>query len=298
MATTATLNETRPKASARRRWHHLRRGLRVGTSHLILGALALIWLIPFYWLVITSLKPIDQIFTRPLRWLPEPFVWGNYVEALTDPAFPFFHLLGNSLIYAVPSTVGIALSCAIAAYGFARMEFWGRDTLFVITLSTMMLPGVVTLIPTYVLFRKLGLVGDYSALIIPSFFGDAFYIFLMRQFFQTLPWELTDSARVDGASEWRIFWQIMLPLIKPAVLVVVVFQFLWTWNDFMGPLIYLDDNRKFPLSIGLFAFQTQRQTYWNLMMAASLVVALPLMVIFFLAQRQFIEGITLTGVKG
>ena len=121
---------------------------------------------------------------------------------------------------------------------------------------------------------------------------------LSTQFFQTLPWELTDSARVDGASEWRIFWQIMLPLIKPAVLVVVVFQFLWTWNDFMGPLIYLDDNREFPLSIGLFAFQTQRQTYWNLMMAASLVVALPLMIIFFLAQRQFIEGITLTGVKG
>jgi multiple sugar transport system permease protein len=157
---------------------------------------------------------------------------------------------------------------------------------------------VVTMIPTYVLFRKLDLVGGYTPLVLPSFFGDAFFIFLMRQFFQTLPWELTDSGRVDGASEWRIFWQIMLPLIKPAILVVIVFNFLGCWNDFMGPLIYLGTSDKFPLSLGLYTFQTQRQTVWNLMMAASLIVTLPMMVIFFLAQRQFIEGITLTGIKG
>ena len=287
----------RPRVSARRR-RHSREIIRVVLSHMALGALALVWLVPFYWLVMTSLKPIDQIFTRPLKWVPEPFVWRNYVDALTDPAFPFFKLLGNSMIYAVPSTIGIVLSCAIVAYGFARMDFWGRDVLFVVTLSTMMLPGVVTMIPTYVLFRKLDLVGGYTPLVLPSFFGDAFFIFLMRQFFQTLPWELTDSGRVDGASEWRIFWQIMLPLIKPAILVVIVFNFLGCWNDFMGPLIYLGTSDKFPLSLGLFTFQTQRQTVWNLMMAASLIVTLPMMVIFFLAQRQFIEGITLTGIKG
>lgn len=267
-------------------------------GHLILGSLALVWMVPFYWLVITSLKPLSQVFTRPLSWFPDPILWSNYPKALTNPAFPFFRLLGNSLTYAVPSTVGAVLSCSLAAYGFARIEFKGRDALFLITLSTMMLPGVVTLIPTYVLFRKFGLVGSYAPLVLPSFFGGAFYIFMLRQFFMTLPWELTDAAHVDGASEWRIFWQILLPLIKPAVLVVVVFNFLGCWNDFMGPLIYLDDNSKFPLSIGLYAFQTKHATEWNQMMAAALVVTLPLMIIFFLAQRQFIEGITITGMKG
>ncbi|MCI0526143.1 MAG: carbohydrate ABC transporter permease, partial [Nitrospira sp.] len=266
--------------------------------HLLLGGLALMWMIPFYWLVITSLKPLDQVFTRPLRWMPEPILWWNYVEALTNPAFPFFQLLNNSLFYSVLSTVGVTLSCSIVAYGFARLRFRGRDFLFAVTLATLMLPGVVTLIPTYLIFHKLGLVGSYGPLVIPPFFGDAFYIFLLRQFFKTLPWELTDAARVDGAGELLIFWKIMLPLIRPAVLVVIVFNFLYTWNDFTGPLIYLNDNLKFPLSLGLYAFQTRHQTEWNLMMAAALVVTIPLITIFFVAQKQFIEGITLTGTKG
>jgi ABC-type glycerol-3-phosphate transport system permease component len=255
-------------------------------------------MVPFYWLVITSLKPLDQVFARPPRWLPEPVLWGNYVEALTNPAFPFLQLLRNSLFYSALSTIGVTLSCSVVAYGFARMRFRGRDFLFAITLATLMLPGVVTLIPTYLIFHKLRLVGSYGPLVIPPFFGDAFYIFLLRQFFKTLPWELTDAARVDGASELLIFWKIMLPLIRPAVLVVVVFNFLYTWNDFMGPLIYLNDNLKFPLSLGLYAFQTKHETEWNLMMAAALVVTLPLIMIFFAAQKQFIEGITVTGTKG
>jgi multiple sugar transport system permease protein len=277
---------------------HLKQWLGAISRHLLLSSLALIWMIPFYWLVITSLKPLNQVFTKPLRWTPDPILWSNYVEALTNPTFPFFQLLSNSLFYSILSTVGVTLSCAIVAYGFARLRFRGRDFLFAVTLATLMLPGVVTLIPTYIIFRKLGLVGSYGPLVIPPFFGDAFYIFLLRQFFKTLPWELTDAARVDGASELLIFWKIMLPLIRPAVLVVVVFNFLYTWNDFMGPLIYLNDNLKFPLSLGLYAFQTKYETEWNLMMAAALVVTLPLITLFFIAQKQFIEGITLTGTKG
>ncbi len=277
-----------------------RRGrlLRLAVTYFILTAVALLWIIPFLWLIITSLKPLEQVFAVPPIWVPQPILWRNYVEAMTSEGFPFFRLLGNSMYYSVFSTIGIVISCALSAYGFARMRFWGRDVWFVVLLATMMVPGVVTMIPTYVLFRLVGWVGGYAPLIVPSFFGAAFYIFMLRQFFLTLPWELTESARVDGAGELMIFTRIMVPLIRPALMVVVVFNFLGCWNDFMGPLIYVSDNANFPLSLGLFAFRTKYQTQWHLTMAASLVVTIPMMALFFAAQRQFIEGITLTGLKG
>jgi ABC-type glycerol-3-phosphate transport system permease component len=263
-----------------------------------LTVVALLWLVPFLWLIITSLKPLPQVLTRPPVWIPHPILWRNYVDALTSPTFRFGRLLLNSLFYSVVSTVGIVISCTLVAYGFARMRFWGRDFWFLVMLATMMLPGVVTMIPTYVLFRVIGWVGGYAPLIVPSFFGYPFYIFLLRQFFLNLPWELTESAKVDGAGDLRIFLSIMLPLIRSALMVTVVFNFLGCWNDFMGPLIYLSDNSKFPLSLGLYAFQTKYYASWNLMMAASLVVTIPMMILFFAAQRQFIEGITITGLKG
>ncbi|MHB0875402.1 MAG: carbohydrate ABC transporter permease [Anaerolineae bacterium] len=274
-----------------------RRLAAAAVRQLLLASLGLLWLIPFMWLIITSLKPLEQVFTRPPQWIPEPILWRNYVEALTSPGFPFIKLLGNSMFYAGLSTIGVVLSCTLVAYGFARMKFWGRDAWFVVLLATMMLPGVVTMIPTYVLFRLVGWVGGYAPLIVPSFTGSAFFIFMLRQFFLGLPWELTESARVDGAGELTIFGRIMLPLIRPAIMVTVVFTFLGCWNDFMGPLIYLSDNTKFPLSLGLYAFQTKYQRSWNLMMAASLVVTIPMMIMFFAAQKQFIEGITITGMK-
>ncbi|HNB52472.1 MAG TPA: carbohydrate ABC transporter permease, partial [Anaerolineales bacterium] len=190
------------------------------------------------------------------------------------------------------------LSCAVVAYGFARLRFPGRDLLFSLTLATLMIPAIVTLIPTFLLFKTFGMIGSYAPLIVPRFFGDAFFIFMMRQFFKSLPEELADAARVDGASEFRIFWQIMLPLVQPALIVVGVFTFLWTWHDFFGPLIYLSDSNQFPLSLGLFAFRAQRTTEWGLMMAGSVLATLPLVIIFFVAQKYFIEGIKLTGVKG
>jgi len=276
----------------------MRKGIFAFLTYVILSATAALFVIPFLWLVITSLKPLNQVFTDPPRWIPDPIVWQNYVEALTSPAFPFLRLLRNTLFYSVFSTLGVVISCSIVAYAFARMEFWGRDLLFSITLSTMMLPGIVTLIPTYVLFRVFGWVGTYAPLIVPYFFGSAFNIFLLRQFLMTIPWELTDAARVDGANEFVILWKILLPLVRPALMVVAVFHFMWTWNDFMGPLIYLDDASEYPLVLGLYAFQTRFGVKWNLMMAASLSVTFPLIALFFAAQRQFIEGITLTGLKG
>jgi multiple sugar transport system permease protein len=290
--------QTRPHRLTRRR--HIARHRVVGAfvTHLLLSGVAVLFLIPFLWLVITSLKPINQVFTDPPQWIPDPVLWSNYVEALTSPAFPFARLMGNTLYYAITTTIGVVVSSGVVASAFARMNFWGRDTLFAITLATMMLPGIVLLIPTYILFQTFGWVGSYAPLIVPSFFGSAFNIFLLRQFMMTIPWDLSDAAHVDGAGDFTILWRIILPLVKPALMVVAVFHFMYTWNDFLGPLIYLDNASEYPLVLGLYAFQTRFGIQWHLMMAASLAVTFPLLMLFFVAQRYFIEGITLTGVKG
>jgi multiple sugar transport system permease protein len=227
-------------------------------------------------------------------------MWSNYPKALTSPSFPFLRLLSNTIFYTVTSTLGVLISSTIVAYGFARMDFRGRDTLFGITLATLMLPGIVTLIPTYVLFSALGLVGSYAPLILPVWFGTAFNIFLLRQFMMTIPFDLTDAARVDGAGDFVILWRVMVPLIRPALLVVAIFHFLYTWNDFMGPLIYLSDSNDFPLVLGLFSFRGRfgASIDWPLMMSASMAIIAPVVLLFFVAQRYFIEGVTLTGLKG
>lgn len=289
---------TIPDAQALRTRKLIRQFFSRTISHTILIATAALFVIPFVWLIVTSLKPIDQVFTDPPQWIPEPILWSNYLEALTTPAFPFLTLLKNTLFYVVMTTIGTVVSSTMVAYAFARLRFKGRDTLFMITLSTMMLPGIVTLIPTYLLFRWLDWVGGYAPLIVPAFFGGAFNIFLLRQFMTTIPWELTDAAYVDGANDFVILWQLIVPLITPALMVIAVFNFMYTWNDFFGPLIYLDELSEYPLVMGLYAFQTRHSILWNLLMAASLATCFPLIVLFFVAQRYFIEGITLTGMKG
>jgi len=288
------------RAGVRRRlWRRfLRYTLSAAIGYTALSVVSLAYLVPFLWLVITSLKVQEQVFTLPLTWIPDPIMWDNYYRAITFAGFPFFLLLQNSLYYAVLSTVGIIISCSMVAYAFARIPFRGRDILFAITVATLMIPAVVTMIPTYIIFRKLNWVGTYNPLIVPSWLGSAFFIFMMRQFMMGLPWELTDAARVDGAGELRILVTIMLPLMKPALLVVGVFNFMWCWNDFFYPVIYVNEAGKMPLSLGLYAFMTRGQTLWPYLMAMSLIVSLPIIIIFFLAQRQFIEGITLTGLKG
>ncbi|MGQ9555938.1 MAG: carbohydrate ABC transporter permease [Anaerolineae bacterium] len=267
-------------------------------SYTLLVLVGLAFFVPFLWLVVTALKPLNQVFTIPPIWIPNPILWENFRLALTHPAFPFMRLAYNSLYYSLLSTLGVTLASSVAAYAFARIPFPGRTALFAVTLGTMMIPGVVTMIPTYLIFKWLGWIGSYRPLIIPAWTGSAFFIFMLRQFMMTLPWELSDAARVDGASELGILVRIMLPLMKPALLVVVLFNFMWCWNDFMGPLIYLNNTRLYPLSLGLYAFLSREGIKWNLLSAAALVITAPIIIIFFLAQQQFIEGITMTGIKG
>ncbi|MEX1018195.1 MAG: carbohydrate ABC transporter permease [Litorilinea sp.] len=296
----AQISEAQSQVTGRRRtapfaW---RSYLGSGVTHFLLISIAALFFLPFLWLIITSLKMESQVFTTPPTWIPNPIQWQNYPDALTSPAFPFAQLMGNTLFYVITSTIGIVISSAVVAYAFARLSFPGRDLLFAITLATMMLPGIVLLIPTYVLFQRFGWVGSYAPLIVPTFFGNAFNIFLLRQFMMTIPWDISDSAKVDGAGEFTILLRIMLPLLKPALMVVAVFHFMYAWNDFLGPLIYLDDSSRYPLVLGLYAFQQRFTVEWHLMMAAALATTAPLIVLFFVAQRYFVEGITLSGLKG
>jgi len=204
--------------------------------------------------------------------------------------------LWNSLYYSGLVTIGTVLSSALVGYGLALFRFPGRNALFSITIATLIIPPVVTFIPVYVMFQKMGLLGTYAPLILPAFVGNAFWIFMMRQFFLGVPRELLDAGRMDGANEFRIFWQIMLPLVQPALIVVAVFTLLATWNDFFGPLIYLSDPDKYPLSLGLYSFRAQRSTEWALLMAASVLVTLPVIALFAFGQRYFMTGIKTTGL--
>jgi multiple sugar transport system permease protein len=276
----------------------LRSYLVPAAQHVLLAVVALACMVPFYWMAISGLKADDEVFAQPLVWWPRVIQWHVIGDVLNYPGFSFLRFLWNSVFYAGCVTIGTALSCAAVGYGFARLRFPERDVLFGITIATLMIPSIVVFIPTYVLFRYLGLIGTYAPLILPTFFGNAFFIFMLRQFFMGLPWELSEAAKADGAGEFRIFWQIMLPLVRSALLVVAVFSFTWTWQDFFGPLVYLSDPNQFPLSVGLFAFQGQHTTDWVPLMMASTLTTLPLVVLFFFTQRYFLQGITLTGLKG
>ncbi len=266
--------------------------------HLGLIAVTAVFMLPFFWMLSVALKSKSQVFARPVQWWPDPTHWENFVTAATYQYFPYFRMLWNSVFYAGLVTIGTVLSCAAVGYGFARLRFPGREILFGITLATMMIPPIVTFIPTYVIFAKLGLIGSYFPLIFPKFLGDAFFIFMMRQFFLTIPRDLSDAARIDGAGEYRIFFEIMLPLVRPALIVVAVFTLLYTWQDFFGPLIYLQDRNQFPLSLGLFAFRSQRSVEWSLIMVAAILTTLPLIIVFMFTQRYFMRGIATTGLKG
>lgn len=263
--------------------------------HIGLIVASILFIIPFVWLVSTSLKPVEQIFTFPPEWIPRPFKWSNYLDAMEY--IPFFTYLKNTAVITILSTVGVIISCPIVAYSFAKLQWRGRNVMFMITLAVMMIPGQVTMIPLFLLFNKIGWVGTPLPLIVPAFFGVPFSIFLLRQFFMGLPNTLRDAAKIDGASEFRIYWQIMLPLAKPAVLAIGLFQFMGSWTDFLGPLIYLTDEFQYTLSVGLQQFQSQRGTEWGLMMAVSTMMTIPVIILFFFLQKTFIRGITFSGIK-
>jgi multiple sugar transport system permease protein len=281
----------------------LHRGFIAVVRHVILIGVTIAFMLPFYWMAISAFKPNEMVFSQPVQWWPNPVRWQNFWEAAAYPGFPFLRFLWNSTFYASGVTLGTVISCAAVGYGFARLRFPGRDLLFTVTVSTLMIPAIVTFIPIFLLFKALGVLGSYTPLILPSFFGysffgSAFFIFMMRQFFLGVPTDLADAARVDGAGEFRIFWQIMLPLVRPALIVMAVFTFLWTWHEFFAPLVYLSNQNLYPLSLGLFAFRAQRTTEWGLMMAGATMTTLPLVILFFFAQRYFLEGIRFTGLKG
>lgn len=294
----ATIQRTLAPGSRVWQSRRLTGALNKTITFVILGAAAVLFLLPLFWMISTSLKPKEQIFAYPLVWLPDPPQWGNYSKALNNPSFKFFLFLQNSLYYAITATIGTVISCAMVAYAFARLRWWGRDIWFVLTLSSMMIPGPVVLIPLFLIFKDMGWVGTFKPLIVPAFLGSPFFIFLLRQFFLTIPMDLSDAARIDGAGDWGIFWRVILPLTQPTLTTVALFTFLGCWNDFLGPLIFLNDGSKYTLAVGLAAFRGQYRTQWDLMMAAATVITLPIVIIFFFAQKRFIQGITLTGMKG
>lgn len=265
------------------------------SAHIVLIVASFIFMIPFIWMVSTSLKPLTQVFTFPPEWIPKPVKWSNYIDAMSY--IPFFTYLKNTVIITILSTVGAVVSCPLVAYSFAKLKWPGRNILFIITIGVMMIPGQVTMIPLFLLFEKLGMVGTPLPLVIPAFFGVPFYIFLLRQFFMGLPDSLREAAKIDGAGEFRIYWQIMLPLAKPAVLAVGLFQFMASWTDFLGPLLYLTDSIQYTLSLGLQQFQSQKGSEWGLMMAVSTMMTIPVIILFFFLQKTFIRGITFTGIK-
>jgi multiple sugar transport system permease protein len=206
--------------------------------------------------------------------------------------------LRNTLIIAVSSTVGAVVSCSLVAYSLSRINWPGRQWLLLLTIATLMLPFQVTLVPLFIVFKKLGWVGDFRPLILPAFFGNAYYIFLLRQFFMTIPMELSDAARIDGAGERRIFWSIILPLVKPALATIVIFEFIRQWRDFLYPVIYLSDQNLYTLSLGLQKYSSEYGREWGLLMAASVLITMPIILLFFFTQKTFVQGITLTGIKG
>jgi multiple sugar transport system permease protein len=344
--------------------------------YLLLAVGCVIFLFPLVWLLLTSLKPVEQTMTLPPTWLPRADYatvagrrrevtrdyyiaasnawhvtersatkmrqhelaraivpateletrivprWRNYSLALAtmggrsveetegtvagratgvgpDTAVSFGTFLRNTLVVCLLGVLGAVLSNAVIAYGFAKIRWRGRDTVFALTLATMMVPFPVLMVPLYGVFRELGWIGSLKPLWVPAFFGSAFNIFLMRQFFRTIPEELSEAARIDGCSEWGIFWRIMLPLSRPVLAVVALFHFLWAWNDFMGPLLYLTRKHTFTLALALQNYQMQHGgVEWQLLMAASAVVVIPIIVLFFFTQKTFIQGIATTGLKG
>jgi ABC-type glycerol-3-phosphate transport system permease component len=265
-------------------------------TYATLIALGALYLLPLLWMIATSLKTGPQAIANPPTLIPSPVIWENFPKALTQINFP--QALRNSLVYALPAVVGTVLSCSLVAYGFARIAWPGRDLVFIVLLGTMMLPGQVTFIPLYVIYAKLGWIGTFLPLVVPTFLGNPFFIFLLRQFFRGIPEELSSAARIDGASELQILLRIIMPLSWPALITVALFTFIDKWGDFFGPIVYLNNADLYPLSVAVQTFQSAHKTDWPLSMAASVVISAPLVILYFLAQRKFIEGITLTGIKG
>jgi multiple sugar transport system permease protein len=265
---------------------------------LIVGAI--IMFAPFAFLISSSLKEELQVFQFPIQWIPNPVRWMNYVDALTQK--PFVLYFSNTMIMVIFNQIAILGTASLCGYALARINFPGRDLWFGIALATMMLPYAVTMVPQFILFSRLGWMDSYRPLIIPYFFGGgAFNIFLFRQFFRTIPEDFSDAARIDGCSEFGIFWRIFLPLSTPVLITVSIFTFMASWNDFLGPLLYINSPEKFTVALGLATYRSMMgvgRTRWDLLMAASVAMTAPIVLVFFILQRYFIKGVVMSGIKG
>lgn len=279
--------------------------LKTFFTSITIGFIAIIWLIPFYWMIRSSLMNMSQIFEYPLAFFPDPIEWSNFKRALTT--LPFVDYFRNTFFIVIVNVAGIVVSCSISAYGFSRVNWKFRDPIFFILMSSIMLPYFATLIPNFVMWTKIGLVNTFVPLTLPSWFGmgtasifggGMFNIFLLRQFYRTIPKELDEAAFVDGAGHFTILTKIIIPLAKPAIICVGLFTFLNTWNDFINPLIFLSDEKKYTIQLGLRTFIGLFSSQWNLLMVASLTAIIPVLVVFLVGQKYFVEGIATTGLKG
>lgn len=283
-------------------WKSVAQSLQRVGSYGLLCLGAFLFLVPFVWMVSTALKEAGDVMKFPPEWIPQPVLWSNFVEAFTQEYAPFGIFFKNTLVISGASVFGQLLSASLVGFSFARLRWWGRDHLFLLVLATMMLPYQVTLVPVFVLMKNVGWIDTFWPLIVPFYLGGgAFYVFLFRQFMMTIPLELDDAAKMDGCNALRLYARIILPLSGPALATAAIFSFLAHWNDFIGPLIYLNSVSNYTLSLGLRILQgyggygIQR---WNLLMAASLFVMMPVLLLFFFSQKYFIQGIVTYGVKG
>ena len=259
-------------------------------------AVAVLLVLPLYWMLSTALKTPAQTFALPPEWIPSPIAWNNFVQVFQE--VPFGRFILNSFILVALNIVGELFAVTLVAYGFARLRFPGRSVLFLLMLSTLMIPYHVTLVPRFIIFSRLGWINTYLPQFVPAFAGSSFLIFMVRQYMMSIPFDLDEAAYIDGANRFQVFWHIILPLSRPALVLVVVFTFVGVWNDFLQPLIYLNDPNLFTVSLGLSFFQDVRDTNWNLLMAGSLMASIPPLLLFFFAQRQLIGGISIEGLKG
>lgn len=299
---TATLPRRRSLVHAYFLAHpRLRKNLARVTVYAVLIALSLFILMPVAWMVTAALKPdLTPVFTVPTEWVPTKyFQWRNFIRVFTGTGLPFLQYTINSCIVVVGNIIGSLISCSLVAYGFARLRFRGSKVLFYVVVITMLIPWQALMVPRFFMFLKIGWYGTLWPLIVPSFGGTAFFIFLIRQYMRTIPRELDEAARVDGLNSWQIFWRIILPLSTPALTVCAVFAFLWNWNDLLGPLIYLSSNNKFTVAIGLANLaQSAGNAQWNLLMAANFLSIIPPILVYFFLQRKLIGGIASVGLKG
>lgn len=305
MAIRTPLTQTRrPSSPDIERLRHLTIGgwLAEVIKYVTLVMLAITFVLPFYWMVSSALKNDSQIYVVPPTWIPNPAFWENFANAWSSQPFNLY-VINTVVRYAVPYTIGTVLSSAIVAYGFSRIKWPGRETLFYLCLGTMMVPFQVQMVPLFMIFKQFGWINSFLPLVVPAFFGSPYFIFMLRQFFMTIPAELSDAARIDGASEWDILFRVVLPLSRPALTVVALFAFIGAWNDYLGPLIYIHENDMLVLAQGVhnmsraFAFNSTIANAYPYLMAVSTIVVIPIVTLFFFGQRMFIEGISMTGIK-